>query len=350
MASNDPSSRLSWINQPKSQPGAARPKRVDRIASGRGGRFGGLVAESFASVIATALVCVCPAAAGVIALEIDQLCAVNDGCFPGDDPGFPVTITASGRYRLTSNLTIPDTTVGGILVDADDVEIDLGGFVLGGPVVCSGTPLVCTPSTGFADGIASVLGHVSVQVRDGTVRGMPGEGLSLGPESRITGVRAHSNGASGIAVGQDSTISDSLAFQNGSNGIVAASGVTIVGSVAARNEDDGISSFSSVDPAPGFVVSGSSIYQNQTQGLGPSIVLTLTSSAIYDNGSNGVNLPEAGNVLNGNVITSHTGVGLSGSLSSFTDNTISSNGVDAGASAASSLLGGNSCDGTTTCP
>jgi hypothetical protein len=39
-------------------------------------------------------------------LEINQACAVNTGCFPGDDPGFPVTITQPGSYRLTGNLDL----------------------------------------------------------------------------------------------------------------------------------------------------------------------------------------------------------------------------------------------------
>lgn len=37
-------------------------------------------------------------------LEINQTCAVQTGCFSGDTPGFPVTINATGSYRLTSNL------------------------------------------------------------------------------------------------------------------------------------------------------------------------------------------------------------------------------------------------------
>ena len=38
-------------------------------------------------------------------VEINQTCAVNTGCFAGDTPGFPVTITVAGSYRLTSNLS-----------------------------------------------------------------------------------------------------------------------------------------------------------------------------------------------------------------------------------------------------
>jgi hypothetical protein len=57
-------------------------------------------------------------------LGINQACAVNTGCFAGDTPGFPVTISASGSYRLTSKLNVPDENTGGISVNANDVGID----------------------------------------------------------------------------------------------------------------------------------------------------------------------------------------------------------------------------------
>ncbi len=46
-------------------------------------------------------------------LEINQACAVNTGCFPGDDPGFPVTVVQPGSYSLT----IPDE-IGLVIVAA----------------------------------------------------------------------------------------------------------------------------------------------------------------------------------------------------------------------------------------
>ena len=49
--------------------------------------------------------------AGEGVLEINQACAVNTGCFPGDTALFPVIIQgamAPGSYILTSNLVVPD--------------------------------------------------------------------------------------------------------------------------------------------------------------------------------------------------------------------------------------------------
>ena len=71
-------------------------------------------------------------------LEINQACAVSTGCFSGDAAGLPVTITAAGSYRLTSNLTVPDENTDGIVVSANDISIDLNGFGIIGPVTCSG--------------------------------------------------------------------------------------------------------------------------------------------------------------------------------------------------------------------
>ena len=39
-------------------------------------------------------------------LEINQTCAISTGCFPGDSPGFPVSVTQPGSYRLTGNLDL----------------------------------------------------------------------------------------------------------------------------------------------------------------------------------------------------------------------------------------------------
>ena len=48
--------------------------------------------------------------AGDGVLEINQACAVETGCMPGDTAGFPVAILTSGSYRLTSSPAVPDET------------------------------------------------------------------------------------------------------------------------------------------------------------------------------------------------------------------------------------------------
>ena len=52
--------------------------------------------------------------AGDGVLEINQTCATETGCFPGDSAGFPVTVNVGtgSSFRLTSDLALPnsDTT------------------------------------------------------------------------------------------------------------------------------------------------------------------------------------------------------------------------------------------------
>src|SRR5512139_1391685 len=83
---------------------------------------------------------------------IDQNKALAGNVTPGDAPGFPVSITRSGSYRLSSDLTVPDadTTAIDVTTTASDVTIDLNGFSIVGPVVCTNTSSVANPPTSCA--------------------------------------------------------------------------------------------------------------------------------------------------------------------------------------------------------
>src|SRR5438093_8400021 len=80
------------------------------------------------------------AAVPVYALDgvvlINQNAALAGNVTPGDTPGFPVTISVTGSYKLSGNLTVPDANTTAILINADDVTIDLNGFSIIGPTVC----------------------------------------------------------------------------------------------------------------------------------------------------------------------------------------------------------------------
>ena len=89
------------------------------------GRVALVVASGVVSIMAAA-----PALATDGVLEINQACAVQTGCFAGDGPGFPVTLAASGSYRLTSNLDFPSNTSSAIDVANSDISIDLNGTTI----------------------------------------------------------------------------------------------------------------------------------------------------------------------------------------------------------------------------
>jgi hypothetical protein len=154
-----------------------------------------------------------PALAADGVLEINQTCAVQTGCFPGDGAGFPVTIALTGSYRLTSNLR---RTLGlgqnGNYIDvlADDVSIDLGGF----SISCdNGFGDGCT-GKGSGIAVANVLNVEGTSVRNGSISGMAENGVTLGRQSEATGLRVRRNGDRGISVNGGSVVYGNLAFEN----------------------------------------------------------------------------------------------------------------------------------------
>lgn len=110
--------------------------------------------------------------------EINRACALV-GCDSGDAPGFPVFITESGSYKLTCNLDLTATSnTTGVQIAAPFVTLDLNGFEIVGPKVCtgSGPTLDCG---GVDDGYAVLVqtnGRSSV-IRNGTVRNMGVDGV-----------------------------------------------------------------------------------------------------------------------------------------------------------------------------
>lgn len=129
-----------------------------------------------------ALIALCANAPSVMAegeYEIDQAC-VAVGCFPGDTPGFPVTLANSGAYRLTSNLLVTGgVSTHGIDITAAQVDLDLGGFELFGGGSCQGYGATLTCS-GAVSGRGIILSATSlVHIHDGTIRGMGEPSLSL---------------------------------------------------------------------------------------------------------------------------------------------------------------------------
>ena len=137
------------------------------------------------ALVALALVLARPALAVDGVIEINQARAVAGGVTTGDTAGFPVSINASGSYRLTSDLQVPTSTASGITISADDVTLDLNGFKILGP------------GTLGADGVF-IDGHQNVEVRNGTIRGFSRNGVfvSGAPENlRLIGSTRISQGS-----------------------------------------------------------------------------------------------------------------------------------------------------------
>src|SRR5207248_9135104 len=119
----------------------------------------------------------CPAYAVDGVVLINQSNALAGNVTPGDAPGFPVTISVSGSYRLSSNLTVPDANTTAIQITADDVTIDLNGLSIIRPTVCSGGPVTFCSPTGSGIGVDSL--NSDITVLNGNGRGMGRKGINL---------------------------------------------------------------------------------------------------------------------------------------------------------------------------
>jgi hypothetical protein len=220
-------------------------------------------------------------------LEINQICAVQTGCFPGDIAGFPVTITAAtpgGSFRLTGELTIDSAAVTAIQVQSSDVVIDLNGFAISGPVTCTGDRPSCAGGAG--DGVSATSAFQEITVRNGTIRGMGRFGVNLPAFSRVEQLQIVSNGGSAISGGvnvlEGSIVRNNLINNNGGDGIHTTEAPMITDNIIYNNRDDGIDT---VDNNNNDEIGGGMISGNLVRGNGAStnFNLRLDATAAYQN-------------------------------------------------------------------
>ena len=233
------------------------------------------------------------------AVLIDQNFAMAGNVTPGDEPGFPVTISKPGSYRLAGNLTVPDADTSAIVITAESVTLDLNGFSIAGPLLCTGGPAVTCLAAGKGIGIQAA--HVllasprGVRVFNGSVRGMGMMGILLsGDGSSVEHVTVAQNGGGGMSV--SGIVNESAATLNASFGII---GLNVRASSAVLNGGDGII-VSSGGVAAGNVSSSNG-------GLGMAVLNgTATGNTIFVNQLFGIhaNCPSA---LIGNTIVGNSG-------------------------------------------
>ncbi|MDJ0789798.1 MAG: hypothetical protein QNK05_23625 [Myxococcota bacterium] len=154
-------------------------------------------------------------------LEINQACAAqrgpaagdDPGCFPGDLDGFPVTIVASGSYRLTSNLAPPDIDTTAIDSQTDHVSLDLAGFGIVFPGTGCIAGALCPQGSG--DGIA---GARFTAVSNGFVRNAGRRGIDLDDLAMVHRVRVDGSGLDGVRLGNGSVLTQSIVNSSGQFG------------------------------------------------------------------------------------------------------------------------------------
>jgi parallel beta-helix repeat protein len=211
--------------------------------------------SSFIAVVLASVASSCTQTTDGVIL-IDQHRALAGNITPGDAPGFPVTISAPGSYRLASNLTVP-TGLTGILIKADHVTLDLNGFIILGRL---------EEGTGNPDGISDDDGSVQgVTIRNGTIAGfrrgvalgtsdeidiagitvtdshdrLPDAAIMVRDYSKITESKVYRNRAGGISCRRDCTIRQNVVFGN-AFGIGADTNSTVAGNTSSQNDREGI--------------------------------------------------------------------------------------------------------------
>jgi hypothetical protein len=161
----------------------------------------------------------------------------------------PFAISNSGSYYLTTNLT-GVAGQNGIIIAANDVTLDLGGFTLAGV-------------SGSLDGIHINTSLARAAVRNGVLRcwgdqgidadqcdgcvfeglritGSGSWGLVSGLRSAVRDCTAISNPGGGIAADYHSLVSGCLSAENGGNGFWCSGGGTLRECLALNNDGDGI--------------------------------------------------------------------------------------------------------------
>lgn len=297
-------------------------------------------------------------------IEINQTAALAGSITPGDDAGFPVEISTSGSYVLTSDLAVSSLQTTAILVTTTGgVTLDLNGFSITG---------ACPPSTGCAAGAGTARGidasgSTSFVVHDGRIRGFAGDGIRTNARARVTDVVVEGSGGDGIAVGGGSMVESSTAYDNSGAGISATeaivrdcrSGANLDGITAgARSQVTGNLVYQNTRTGILVTGEGTSVLQNVVNlNAADGIAVTQSGALVAENvaranASAGIALLTSGsvqrNVSTGNALGLYLFPEAGGNPAGYRGNLVSGNPV---ASVTSGLsMGENACNGTTTCP
>lgn len=161
---------------------------------------------------------------------IDQNKALAGNVTPGDTPGFPVTISQPGSYRLDGNLTVPDANTDVIRISVNNVTIDLNGFSILGANICTPrttfgiTSMSCTAS-GRGNGIvadgSTDAPTRNITIRNGAIQGMGSIGISLSFSINVLveSVTEASSGYAGMSL-RNAIVKESTVASNGSVGLL----------------------------------------------------------------------------------------------------------------------------------
>ncbi|MEO8603522.1 MAG: right-handed parallel beta-helix repeat-containing protein [bacterium] len=235
-------------------------------------------------------------------IEINQARALAGGVTSGDTPGYPVTISQPGSYRLTGNLTLPNANLDGIQVAASAVTIDLNHFTIRGPNTWDGGVTDCSAG-GDGRAVFADSAYSGVVVSNGAVVGAGFSGVVLlGNNGRIERVIAEQNCFEGLRVGNASLVIDSTSIRNRGYGVTLGPSSRVTGTIANLNHSGGIRT-----SGTGYLTVESCITNgNGHDGIIAGIRSTIQGNQVANNEVNGI-VADAGSSVLDNIVNGHAG-------------------------------------------
>ena len=245
----------------------------------------------------------------------------------------PYTITTSGSYYLTGNLS---STNNGIYVNASDVKIDLMGFTISG-----------TDSGGY-HGVYSTSSSSNIEIVNGSVRDYGGNGVFfnhadqtnirlialniidnvgtgidlLGDANLIQNTVVEENSGNGIRLqGDDNNVSHSLIKNNGSSGInTSGAGSKLLNNHLVGNGHGAVVGLNAI-------IDSNVVSSNSGWGLYVAGDSVLENNVVTDSGLTGVLVLSGGVVLRNNNSSNNQqyGFAIGGTAKSVLDSNLASN-------------------------
>ena len=244
-------------------------------------------------------------------------------------------INASGSYVLSQNLPNKMGGNSGLLqtghcieVNADDVTIDLAGFVISGF------------GGGARTGINTKSAVRSITIRNGTITGFitgiavdqfaipPGTsnalvesinaignfsgGILINGAATVSRSIASNNGFVGIQIWGAGNVAGNIASNNGALGIIVGHGSIVTDNVANGNGDGGIPQpnnirGSGISASSGSIINGNTVRSNTNFGIRGQDATTVTGNTVTNNGGFGIRVNPRSTVAGNTVIGNQLG-------------------------------------------
>lgn len=224
-------------------------------------------------------------------------------------------ITAPGSYYLTTNLVVSGKDA--IRILADNVTLDLNGFTIQG-------------SGSVGRGVAAIASRKAIVIRNGSVSGFPGGGLScqsaadssfsdiritdstgnyasgleIGSNCVVTGVSV-ANAYYGITAGDNCRLFECSSMSNRLWGFSLQGRATVKDSLASRNGTYGIVAFQNV------VLEGCTLTANDYSGVTATHGATISRCVAEANKEIGISVEGGGSIRDCRTVANGT-TGLSG--------------------------------------